>query len=116
MPKYAALVYFAENTRPAHNTPEEDEEIRAYGALMQELIQSGVMKAAEGFQPADTATTVRVRDGKTRLTDGPFAETEEQLNGFFVLDCKDLDEAVGWAAQIPNAAAGSIELRPITEG
>ena len=66
-----------------------------------------------GHQPVAAATSVRVRSGKPVTTDGPFAETKEQLGGFYVLECKDLDEAIGWAAKIPNARNGTIEIRPV---
>ena len=69
--------------------------------------------AADALQPTTTATSVRVRDGKTITTDGPFAETKEQLGGYYLLDCKDLDEALEFAAKIPGAKIGSIEVRPV---
>lgn len=87
----------------------------AYGAFGEEATKAGVMRGGERLQPASTATTVRVRNGKTSTTDGPFAETKEQLGGFFILDCKDLDEAIAYAAKIPSAPFGSIEVRPIWE-
>ena len=71
------------------------------------------MKGGDALQPVATATTVRVRDGATETTDGPFAETKEQLGGFYILDCEDLDEAIEYAAKIPSAKFGSIEIRPI---
>jgi hypothetical protein len=86
---------------------------QAYGALTQEMQEKGVLVAGEGLYPTPTATTVRVRDGERSVTDGPFAETKEQLGGFYVLDCKDLDEAIEWAAKIPGAQFGSIEIRPV---
>ena len=86
-----------------------------YGAFTQSIIQSGNFKAGDALQPTTTATTVRVRDGKTATTDGPFAETKEQLGGYYELDCKDLDEAIKWAAQIPGASSGCVEVRPIME-
>jgi hypothetical protein len=87
----------------------------AYDALTAELKQAGVFLGGEGLQPTSTATTVRVRDGEPLLTDGPFAETREQLAGFYLLDCGDLDEAVRWAAKIPSAKRGSIEVRPVID-
>ena len=71
------------------------------------------MVAGDPLEPTATATTVRVRGGKTESTDGPFAETKEQLGGYYILDCKDLDEAIAYAARIPTAAFGSVEVRPI---
>jgi len=84
-----------------------------YGTFTQSIIQSGHFKAGDGLQPTTTATTVRVRDGKTLTTDGPFAETREQLGGYYLVDAKDLDTALGIAARIPGAKTGSIEVRPI---
>jgi hypothetical protein len=84
-----------------------------YGAFTQSIIQSGNFKAGDGLQPTTTATTVRVRDGKTLTTDGPFAETREQLGGYYLVEAKDLDTAVAIAARIPGAKTGSIEVRPV---
>jgi hypothetical protein len=84
-----------------------------YGAYTQSIVQSGHFKAGDGLQPTTTATTVRVRDGKTLTTDGPFAETREQLAGYYLVEAKDLDEAIGLAARIPHAKSGSVEVRPI---
>ena len=84
-----------------------------YGAFTQSIIQSGHFKAGDGLQPTTTATTVRVRDGKILTTDGPFAETREQLGGYYLVEAKDLDTALGIAARIPGAKTGSIEVRPV---
>ena len=84
-----------------------------YGAFTQSIIQSGNFKAGDALQPTTTATTVRVRDGKTLTTDGPFAETREQLAGYYLVEVKDLDAALAMAARIPGAKTGSIEVRPI---
>ena len=84
-----------------------------YGAFTQSIIQSGNFKAGDALQPTTTATTVRVRDGKTLTTDGPFAETREQLGGYYLVEAKDLDAALGIAARIPGAKTGSIEVRPV---
>jgi hypothetical protein len=84
-----------------------------YGAFTQSIIQSGHFKAGDGLQPTSTATTVRVRDGKTLTTDGPFAETREQLAGYYLVEAKDLDTALAIAARIPGAKAGSVEVRPV---
>jgi hypothetical protein len=77
--------------------------------------QSGVLVAAEALQPVDTATTVRVRNGKVAITDGPFAETKEQLAGFYLVEARDLNEALQIAAKIPPAREGSVEVRPVRE-
>ena len=84
-----------------------------YGAFTQGIVKSGNFKAGDRLQPTTTATTVRIRDGKTLTTDGPFAETREQLGGYYLVDAKDLDEALAIAAKIPGARFGSIEVRPI---
>jgi hypothetical protein len=84
-----------------------------YGAFTQSIIQSGNFKAGDRLQDTHTATTVRVRDGKTLTTDGPFAETREQLGGYYMIEAKDLDTAIAIAARIPGARTGSIEVRPI---
>jgi hypothetical protein len=106
--KYLCLVYMDEKTLDA--VPDSD--CIAYG---ESLRKSGRYIAAEALQRVDTATTVRVRDGKVSLTDGPFAETKEQLAGFYLIDAEDLDDAVQAAAKIPPARAGSIEVRPVRE-
>jgi hypothetical protein len=111
--KYAFTIYVDEGQRESATPEQIQETSQAYGALTQEMEQKGVLGAGEGLYPTTTATTVRVRDGERDVTDGPFAETKEQLGGFYVLDVKDLDEAIEWAAKIPGAQFGSIEIRPV---
>ena len=98
-------------------SPEEDRRIRAgHWAVMDETEKRGIFRGAEPLKPTSTATTVRIHNGKPLITDGPFAETKEQLAGYYILDCKDLDEAIAWAAKIPTACQGGegcIEVRPI---
>ena len=107
--KYMLLFYSSENVEMA----ETGEQLYAeWMHLVKEANAAGVLLAYNGLAPVSTATTVRVRDTKTLTTDGPFAETHEQLGGFFHIECKDLDEAVTWAAKIPTARYGSIEIRP----
>src|SRR5262245_55857330 len=106
--KYACLVYMEEKTREAIS----DSECIAFG---EPLRKSGKIVGGEALQSVDTATTVRVRNGKTSMTDGPFAETKEQLAGFYLIDAKDLDEALQVASKIPPARVGSIEVRPIRQ-
>lgn len=86
-----------------------------YGTFHEKIEKSGAFLGAHRLRPTATATTVRVRDGKTLTTDGPFAETKEQFGGYYLIDVADLDEAIRWAAEIPSAAAGSIEIRPVWE-
>jgi hypothetical protein len=87
----------------------------AYAAYTKDVLDRGIMKGGEALQPSTAATSVRVRDGETLVTDGPFAETKEELGGFYLFDCKDLDEAIELAARIPGAQHGTIEVRPILE-
>jgi hypothetical protein len=87
----------------------------AYNAFTDEVRARKVYVAGEALHPTSSATTVRLRDGKTAITDGPFAETKEQLGGFYILDCKNLDEALECAAMIPGARHGSIEVRPVVD-
>jgi hypothetical protein len=95
-------------------TPEQGAEIMAaYEAFGREAAAAGVLLGGDGLQPTSTATTVRVRDGERLLTDGPFAETREQLGGYYLVDVADLDAAISWAAKIPGAATGSVEVRPV---
>jgi hypothetical protein len=97
-------------------SPEDGAKIMArYGAFTEEVKGAGAFLAGEGLQPTATATTVRVRDGERLTTDGPFAETKEQLGGFYLLECKDLDEAIEWASKIPTAERGSVEVRPVMD-
>lgn len=113
MPRYAVLIYWPEVDQPAWGSPEFQKLAESYATFMEEIAKAGVMKSSEGLQPTSTATTVRVRDSKTLTTDGPFAETREQLGGVWVFECQDLDEAIGWAAKIPQAQNGSVEIRPL---
>lgn len=87
----------------------------AYGQFAEEIQSAGACIAGHRLQPTQTATTVRVRDGKTLTTDGPFAETKEQFGGYYLIEAKDLDEAIAWAAKVPTAEYGSVEVRPVWE-
>ena len=111
--QYLLLIYRSDAVY-ANLDPEARKKMSAeYGTYTQSIIQSGHFKAGDGLQPVSTATTVRVRDGKTLTTDGPFAETREQLGGYYLVEAKDLDTALGLAARIPGARDGSIEVRPV---
>ena len=110
------LTIYVDEADFANTTPEDGMKMMAaYDAVTEELKQAGVFLGGEGLQATSTATTVRVRDGEPLLTDGPFAETREQLGGFYVIEAKDLDEATMIAAKIPDARYGSIEVRPILD-
>jgi hypothetical protein len=109
--RYMCLIYASETDPDCQSADLMPE----FMAFTQEVSEKKVMLSGDPLQPAGTATTVRVRSGKAVTTDGPFAETKEQLGGYYVLDCKDLDEAIAYAAKIPSARFGSIEVRPIME-
>ncbi len=111
--QYLCLIYDAETTWKDLPDAERAKLSGEYMQFTTDIKQSGHFKAGEALQPVSTATTVRVRGGKISTTDGPFAETREQLGGFYVVEAKDLDEAVKIAARIPSAKFGSIEIRPI---
>jgi hypothetical protein len=111
--QYLLMIYRSEAELSQMSPADRQKMTAEYGAFTQSIIQSGHFKAGDGLQPTTTATTVRVRDGKILTTDGPFAETREQLGGYYLIEAKDLDTALGIAARIPGAKGGSIEVRPI---
>jgi hypothetical protein len=107
--RYLLLIAADESDLPTEDiTPE-------YGEWMKRMAERGLLQGGERLHASSDATTVRVRNGEVLSTDGPFAETKEQLGGYFLVDCKDLDEAIEVAAKIPGARHGSIEVRPIWE-
>ena len=110
--KYMLLVYVAENTL---DEAAREKCYRESAQLCQDLAASGKYLDAAPLHPVATATSVRVRDGKPLVTDGPFAETREQLGGFYLIDAKNLDEAIRIAARIPPASVGTIEIRPVLD-
>ncbi|WP_028059011.1 YciI family protein [Candidatus Solirubrobacter pratensis] len=113
MPRYSLLIYTPVGGPPAG--VDLAERGRRFLAFTEELKRDGVYLGGDRLHDADSATTVRIREGETQLTDGPFAETKEFLAGFYLLDCPDLDKALAYAARIPNADFASIEVRPIME-
>ena len=113
--RYALLITADEVAYEALSPEESQANLAAYGAWVEEMGKRGVLGGGERLRPTTEATTVRVREGETLTTDGPFAETKEQIGGFFLVDCKDLDEAIEVAAKLPGARHGSIEVRPIWE-
>jgi hypothetical protein len=115
--RYMFLIYSQE--RPEGPPPEEIERIMSgHWAVMQDARKRGVLLGVERLKPTPLATTVRLQGGRPITLDGPFAETKEQLAGFYILECKDLDEAIEWAARIPSTckgAGGCIEIRPVAD-
>ena len=111
--QYLLLIYNNEASAPAPNSPEMGAVMKDYGTFTQGIRESGHYKGGNALQPVTTATSVRVRDGKTLLIDGPFAETTEQLGGYYLVEAANLDEATAIAARIPGARWGTIEVRPI---
>jgi len=113
--RYLALIYTNEAAALKASEAEKQAEMTAYNDFTTVVGARGAMLGGEALHPTSSATTVRRRDGKVLTTDGPFAETKEQLGGYFVFKCKDLDEAIELAAMIPGAQTGSIEIRPVVE-
>jgi hypothetical protein len=109
--QYMLLIY--NNEEQKLSPAEQGQLMQEYMTFTQDIVKSGKFKAGDPLEPTSTATTVRVRNSKTLATDGPFAETKEQLGGYYLVEAKDLDEAVAIAARIPTARTGSIEVRPI---
>ena len=113
--QYMLLIYGDETAMPKLNEAERAALFRDYGQFSEAIRRSGNFVAGAPLRPTATATTVRVREGKRLVTDGPFAETREQLGGYYLVEAKDLDEAIAIAARIPGARTGSIEVRPVLE-
>jgi hypothetical protein len=116
--QYVILIYDEDTANPPAEPapPEVQQQVMGdYNAYTKWLTDRGAYKGGEALQPVQTATTVRVRDGRTLTTDGPFAETKEALGGFYLVEAKDLDEALDFAARCPGAKIGSIEVRPVWE-
>lgn len=113
--RYIALIYHDEAAYNQQSPEALGAVLEAHNAFSTEAGAKGVLLGGEALYDTPTATTVRVRDGQMLTTDGPFAETKEQLGGYYLLDCKDLDEAIEWAAKIPGAENGSIEVRPLVD-
>ncbi|NOX39489.1 MAG: YciI family protein [Alphaproteobacteria bacterium] len=111
--KYLAFIYGAPDAGPQMDTPEMGVLMEAYRAVEKTFTESGAKLAGEALMPVETATSIRIRDGKTELMDGPFTETKEQLGGFYMFECETLDEAIALAKQIPTVEYGTIEVRPV---
>ncbi len=113
--KYLLLINASEADEDKMSEARMGEILEGYGKFTEELIASGALVDSNRLQPSTTATTVRVRNGKEAITDGPFAETKEQIGGYYLVDVANLDEAIAWAKKIPSVDYGSIEVRPIWE-
>lgn len=113
--RYMLLLFSAEDAGPQPTDPNFEEHMQEWFAFTAELEAAGAMHSGEALEPAATSTTVQVRDGKMLTTDGPFAEAKEVLGGYYVIDVADLDEARRWAAKVPSAPFGTVEIRPVME-
>jgi hypothetical protein len=113
--KYLCLIYDDESAMAAMPKPEADAFMGDYFAFTEEARAGGHYVAGEALHPVHTATTVRIRNGQMTTTDGPFAETREQLGGFYLIEARDLNEALRVAARIPSARTGSVEVRPVVD-
>jgi hypothetical protein len=113
--RYLLLIYGDEGHWSQWSPEETQAELDAYAKYSAWLQEKGWLRAGDALQPTPTATTVRVREGQLLTTDGPFAETKEQLGGYYLIACDDLDQAIEAAARLPAARGGSIEIRPIAE-
>ena len=113
--RYLCLIYDEEKKLGSMSKSESDAFMGEYFAFTEGIRKSGHYIGGEALQPVESATTVRVRNGKTATTDGPFAETKEQLGGYYLINAKDLNDAIQVASRIPSARVGSIEVRPIME-
>ena len=111
--RYMLLIYGDEAAWSALSPDEQGAQLQGYADYSKWLVGKGWMRSGEPLHDTAQATTVRVRDGETLTTDGPFAETKEQLGGFYLIECDDLDQAIEAAARVPSARGGSIEIRPI---
>jgi hypothetical protein len=114
--KYMLMDYVAEAGWPQLTRSEQEHWLGAYKAYMQAMANAGVLKSSGGLHPTSSATTVRVRNDKTQVLDGPYADTKEQLGGFHIIDVPDLDAALSWAARSPTALHGVVEVRPLMDG
>ena len=113
--KYTLLIYSAPEQRPAHGTEEFGKFMAGFFAVNEKMKADGVLCEGDGLQGIETATSLRIRSGKVETTDGPFAETREHLGGYYVIDVSDLDAALKYAALIPSAQFGTIEVRPVMD-
>lgn len=113
--RYLLLIYGDEDAYASATEDDMNATMAEYMAFGEAVTAEGILRGGDALQPSGTATTVRVRDGETLLSDGPFAETHEQLGGFYMVDCDSLDQAIAAAERIPGARTGSVEVRPVME-
>jgi hypothetical protein len=111
--KYLLTIYGDEKAWESMSPEEAEAWLGKYSEFAEEAARAGVLLGGEGLQPTSTATTVRVRDGERILSDGPFVETKETLGGYFLIECDNLDQAIGWAEKIPGSWHGAVEVRPV---
>jgi hypothetical protein len=114
--KYILMDYVGEAGWPQLTRDEQKHWLGAYKAYMEAMTKAGVLKDSKGLHPTSSATTVRIRNDKTQVLDGPYADSKEQLGGFHIIEVPDLDAAISWAARSPTALHGVVEVRPVTEG
>jgi len=110
------LLIYQEETTNTRSEAEREQSMASHWAVIDETSKLGILQGVSPLQPTSTATTIRMKEGKKVVLDGPFAETKEQLGGYYILECKDLDEAIGWANKLPlscSGGQGSIEIRPL---
>ena len=111
--QYMLMVYANEGGFATLNKEQAEQALGAYSAYSEALRKSGAMVASDRLQPTSAATTVRVANGKTQVLNGPYAETKEQLGGYFLIEAPDLDAAIAWAARCPGSSHGAVEVRPV---
>ena len=114
--QYMLLDYVQESGWPELSKAEQEHWLGAYRAYMEAMKNAGILKSSGGLKPTQTATTVRIRDGKTSVLDGPYVDSKEQLGGFHIIEAPDLDIAISWAARSPTALHGIVEVRPLWDG
>jgi hypothetical protein len=114
--KYILLDYVQEHGWHELTRADQEHWLGAYRAYMEAMTKAGVLKSSQGLQQTSNATSVRIRDGKSQILDGPYADTKEQLGGFHIIEVSDLDAAIAWAGRSPTALHGTVEVRPVMEG
>jgi len=114
--KYILMDYVNEAGWPKLTRAEQEHWLGAYKAYMEAMTKAGVLKSSSGLKPTSSATTVRVRNDKTQVLDGPYADSKEQLGGFHIIEVADLDAAISWAARSPTSRHGVVEVRPVRDG